>query len=199
MDFVNKPDDEEPNREVVSDEIRNFLVGKQDNVSEKNNPFAINLYLLGYDVEGHLTSLNRAVKENLKRYLSEYRLLTDGVNIIDGFIVNIGVEFEVIVFENYNKSEVVTNVINELRNYFNIDNWTFNQTINISEIELIIGNVEGVQSVPKVEVVNKCNGQYSPNSYNITSATKDKIIYPSLDPCVFEVKFPNSDIKGRAR
>ena len=199
MSFVDKPDTEEPNRETVSDEIRNFLVGKQDNVSEKNNPFAINLYLLGYDVEGHLTSLNRAVKENLKRYLSEYRLLTDGVNIIDGFIVNIGVDFEVIVFENYNKSEVVTNCINELRNYFNIDNWTFNQTINLSEIELIIGNVEGVQSVPKVEVVNKCNGQYSSNSYNITAATKDKIIYPSLDPCVFEVKFPNSDIKGRAR
>jgi hypothetical protein len=199
MDFVNRPDSEEPNREIVSDEIRNFLIGKQDNVSEKNNPFAINLYLLGYDVEGHLTSLNRAVKENLKRYLSEYRLLTDGVNLIDGFIVNIGVEFEVAVFENYNKSEVVTACINELREYFNIDNWTFNQTINLSEIELILGNVEGVSSVPKVEITNKCNGQYSSNSYNITAATKDKIIYPSLDPCVFEVKFPNSDIKGRAR
>ena len=199
MDFVNKPENEEPNREVVSDEVRNFLIGKQDNVSEKNNPFAINLYLLGYDSENHLTTLNRAVKENLKKYLSEYRLLTDGVNIIDGFIVNIGVDFEVIVFENYNKSEVVTSCINELQTYFSIENWTFNQTINISEIELILGNVEGVSSVPKVDVINKCNGQYSSNSYNITAATKDKIIYPSLDPCVFEVKFPNSDIKGRAR
>ena len=81
----------------------------------------------------------------------------------------------------------------------NIDNWGFNQTINLSEVELLIANVEGVQSVPMLKVINKCGGIYSVNSYNIDAATKNKIVYPSLDPSVFEVKYPDTDIKGRAR
>jgi hypothetical protein len=199
MSFVEKPDDEEPDRRSVQQEIQKYLIGKTSNENEKNNPFAINLYLLGYDSDGKLSSLNSAIKENLKTYLSEYKILTDGVNINDGFIINIGIEFEVITFKNYNKSEVVANCIQELKDYFNINNWTFNNTINISELELIVANVEGVSSVPKLKIVNKCGGQYSPNSYNIEAAIKDKILYPSLDPSVFEVKFPDADIKGRAR
>ena len=199
MSFIEKPDSEEPTEGEVKEEIKNFLIGKTDNVSETNNPFAINLYLLGYNESGNLTPINKAIKQNLKTYLNEYRMLTDGVNILDGFVVNIGVEFEIITLENYNKSEVVTACINEIKNFFQIDKWSFNQTINLSELELVIGNVEGVSSVPKLHISNKCKGQYSTNSYNIDAATKDKIIYPSLDPCVFEIKFPNSDIKGRAR
>jgi hypothetical protein len=199
MSFVEKPDNEEPDRKSIQTEIQKYLIGKTSNENEKNNPFAINLYLLGYDSDGKLSTLNRAVKENLKTYLSEYKVLTDGVNINDGFIINIGVEFEVITFKNYNKSEVITDCIQELKDYFDINNWTFNNTINISELELIVANVEGVSSVPKLKIVNKCGGQYSPNSYNIEAAIKDKILYPSLDPSVFEIKFPNADIKGRAR
>ena len=199
MSFVDKPDTEEPDRRSVQTELQKFLVGKTSNENEKNNPFAINLYLLGYDSDGKLTSLNSAVKENLKTYLSEYKILTDGVNINDGFIINIGVEFEIITYKNYNKSEVIGNCISELKDYLNINNWTFNNTINLSELELIVGNVEGVSSVPKLKIVNKCHGNYAPNSYNIEAAIKDKILYPSLDPSVFEVKFPNADIKGRAR
>ena len=199
MSFIEKADNEEPTEGEVKEEIKNFLVGKTDNVSETNNPFAINLYLLGYDGNNNLTPINNAIKQNLKTYLNEYRMLTDGINILDGFIVNIGVEFEVTTLEGYNKSEIVVECINEIRNYFSIDKWSFNQTINLSELELVIANVEGVTSIPKLHILNKCKGQYSPNSYNIEAATKDKIIYPSLDPCVFEIKFPNSDIKGRAR
>jgi len=199
MSFVEKPDDEEPDRRSVQQEIQKYLIGKTSNENEKNNPFAINLYLLGYNSDGKLSSLNSAIKENLKTYLSEYKILTDGVNINDGFIINIGIEFEVITFKNYNKSEVVANCIQELKDYFNINNWTFNNTINISELELIVANVEGVSSVPKLKIVNKCGEPYSPNSYNIEAAIKDKILYPSLDPSVFEVKFPDADIKGRAR
>jgi hypothetical protein len=143
------------------------------------------------------TPLNKAVKQNLKTYLSEYRLLTDGVNLLDGFVINIGVDFEIRVYGGYNKREVLTKCITELQNYFNIDNWTFNMPINISEIELLIAGIEGVQSVPKCDIVNKCLGNYSKNSYNISSATKGKMVYPSLDPSVFEVKYPNKDIKGR--
>ena len=199
MSFVEKPDAEEPTRQSVQEEIKKYLIGKTSNNNEKNNPFAINLYLLGYDSNGKLTNMNRAVKENLKTYLNEYRILTDGINMTDGFIINIGLEFEVVCYQNYNKSEIVAKCISELKEYFNTDNWTFNQTINLSEVELLIANVEGVSSVPMLKIVNKCGGKYSPNSYNIEAATKDKIVYPSLDPSVFEIKFPDSDIKGRAK
>ena len=199
MGFVNKPDSQEPTAATVKEDITKFLIGKTSNENEKNNPFAINLYLLGYDIDGKLTTLNRAVKENLKTYLNEYRMLTDGININDGFIINIGIEFEIIVFSNYNKSEVLTKAINELKDYFSIDNWSFNKTINLSEVELLIANIEGVSSVPMLKLTNKCNGSYSNNSYNIDAATKNKIVYPSLDPSVFEIKFPDSDIKGRVR
>jgi hypothetical protein len=199
MSFVNKPDSEEPTEGSIKEDITKFLIGKTANENEKNNPFAINLYLLGYDVNGNITNLNRAVKENLKTYLNEYRLLTDGININDGFVINIGVDFEIVVFGNYNKSEVLTNCIVQLKDYFSIDNWSFNQTINLSEIELLIANVEGVSSVPMVKITNKCSGKYSSNSYNIEAATKDKIVYPSLDPSVFEIKFPDADIKGRVK
>jgi len=184
----------------IQKELTKFLSQKKTAISEVNNPFAINMYLLGYDGNKKLTNLNQAVKQNLKTYIGEYRIITDAVNIIDGFIVNIGVDFEVICYSNYNKREVLTNCLKELQDYFNIDNWTFNKPINISEIELILANVEGVMSVPSVKINNLCaqDGTYAPNDYNIDEATKGKIVYPSLDPCVFEVKYPNKDIKGRA-
>ena len=188
-----------PTTSTVQSDLKNYLIGKTSNENEKNNPFAINLYLLGYDSNNNLTYLNQGVKQNLKTYLNEYKILTDGVNIIDGFIINIGVEFEVIVYSNYNKSQILTACINELIDYFNVDNWTFNQTINLSEIELLLANIEGVSSVPSLKITNKCGGAYSSNSYNIDAATKDKIVYPSLDPSVFEIKFPSTDIKGRVR
>jgi hypothetical protein len=68
----------------------------------------------------------------------------------------------------------------------------------LSEIELEIANIEGVSSVQNVEVINLQGSNYSPYAYNIKEATRNKIIYPSLDPAIFEVKYPTQDIKGRA-
>ena len=181
----------------IKSEVTKFLGGKKGNANEKNNPFAINLYILGYDSNKKMSTLNQAVKENLKTYISEYRMLTDGVNLIDGYVINIGCDFEIRVYGGYNKREVLVKVQQSLAKYFNIDNWTFNMAINVSEIELLIAGVEGVQSVPKCEIVNKCLGSYSSHSYNISDATKGKMVYPSLDPSIFEVKFPNKDLKGR--
>ena len=199
MNFVNMPDTQEPTQATIQQDITKFLIGKTSNENEKNNPFAINLYLLGYDLNGRLTNLNNAVKENIKTYLGEYKMLTDGINISDGFVINIGLDFEITTYQNYNKSEVLAKCISELKEYFNVDNWQFNQTVNLSEVELLIANVEGVASVPYFKVENKCGAPYAPNSYNIEAATKGKIVYPSLDPSIFEIKFPDSDIKGRVR
>jgi hypothetical protein len=186
-----------PTTDEIKQKVRSF-VQKTTQSAELVNPFAINLYTLGYDANGNLTTLNRAVKENLKTYLNEYRMLTDGVNIIDGFVINIGVNFDVTVYKNFNTKEVLLKCIEEIKSFFTIENWQFNQTINLSDIELVLAMVEGVASVQKVEIVNKCGGAYARNSYDIKGATKNKIIYPSLDPSIFEVKFPDKDIKGRA-
>jgi hypothetical protein len=185
----------------IHDNLVKYINRKTEIDSNQNNPFAINMYTLSYDVNKKLTQTNKATKENIKTYIGEHRLVTDVVNIIDGFIVNIGMSFEVICYANYNKREVLAKCLTEMEDYFNIDKWTFNKPINVSEIELILANVEGVMSVPSVEIYNLCGedgNNYSPNSYNIKQATIGKIIYPSLDPCVFEVKYPNKDIKGRA-
>ena len=183
----------------IKEQVSKFLSNKKSNIKEKNNPFAVNLYVLGYDSNKKLTSLNRAIKENLKTYLNEFRMLTDGVNLLDGFIINVGLDFEIRVYRDYNKREVLTNCITALKEYFEIDKWTFNMPINISEVEMLIGNIEGVQSVVKTEFKNLCGGTsgYSPNSYDITGATKNKQIYPSLDPSIFDFKFPDRDIRGR--
>jgi hypothetical protein len=186
-----------PTTNEIKQNVRNFVQKTTQN-AELVNPFAINLYTLGYDSNGKLTTLNRAVKENLKTYLNEFRILTDGVNIIDGFVINIGINFDITVYKNYNSKEVVLRCIEEIKSIFSIDNWQFNQTINLSDIELGLAMVDGVASIQKVEIVNKCGGAYAKNSYDIKGATKNKIIYPSLDPSIFEVKFPDKDIKGRA-
>lgn len=198
FDFVSKPDSQEFNRQQIELEIEEYLRNKQFEITERNNPFAVNLYILGYNNQKQLALLNPAIKENVKTYLSEHRMLTDGVNILDGFIVNIGIDFTISVLQNYNKREVLANCTTELREYFNIDYWTFDMPINISEIELLLANVEGVSTAQDIRIYNLCNGLYSPYKYPIDLATNGKIIYPSLDPCVFEVKFPQTDIRGRA-
>jgi len=163
------------------------------------NPLAMNMYVLGYNVSKQLTALNPAVKENLKSYLDYYRILTDAINIKDAYIINIGVEFEITVQSNYNSNDVLLRTINNVKEFFNIDRWQINQPIVKSEVVNVIANTEGVQNVVGVIMNNKIDSDlgYSGNAYDLSSATKNGIIYPSLDPSIFEVKFPDSDIKGR--
>jgi hypothetical protein len=65
------------------------------------------MYVLGYDNNKKLTVLNDDVKNNLSEYLDQYRMLTDQIRIVDAFVVNIGVEFSIVCFKNYNMSEVL--------------------------------------------------------------------------------------------
>jgi hypothetical protein len=163
------------------------------------NPLAMNMYVLGFNASKQLTELNLAVKENLKTYLNYYRMLTDAINIKDAFIINIGIDFEISVLSNYNSNEVLLKCINSLRDHFNVDKWQINQPIIKSDITNLIANVKGVQSVVGVKISNlyETDLNYSGNVYDLQTATKNGIIYPSLDPSIFEVKFPNQDIKGR--
>lgn len=161
------------------------------------NPLALSLYVLSYDADKKLTNASLAIKENLKAYISEYRMVTDAINIKDGYYINIGVNFDIIVLPSYNSREVLSSCLDSVKDYFNIDKWQINQPIILSEIYNLISSVKGVQSVIKVDIVNKYGSGYSQYGYDIKGATKNNVIYPSLDPSIFEVRYPNTDIYGR--
>lgn len=163
------------------------------------NPLAINLYTLGFDYNNTLTQLNPAVKENLKTYINSYRILTDAVNIRDAYIINIGIAFDVITLPDYNSYEVILKCVNRLKELFDIQYWKINQPIVMSKLYTELDRVDGVQSIPAIRINNLYDSSlgYSGNIYDIAAATKNGVIYPSLDPSIFEVKYPNTDIVGR--
>tara|TARA_B100001123_G_scaffold428662_1_gene545975 strand:- start:233 stop:2215 length:1983 start_codon:yes stop_codon:yes gene_type:complete len=162
------------------------------------NPLALNAYVLGYNKDKRLTQLNTAVKNNLKSYISQYRMMTDAINIKSAYIINIGVNFEIGSLANYNKREVVLKCIDTIRKFFDIEKWQINQPIILTDLIYDLSLTDGVRSVTNVEVVNKYRTEdgYSGNVYDIPEATRDNIIYPSADPSIFELKYYNSDIKG---
>jgi|TARA_B100001094_G_C18189702_1_gene806271 hypothetical protein len=159
----------------------------------------LDLYVLTANTNGNLISTSTALKNNLKSYLNQYRMIGDTISIKDGFVVNIGVEFEVIISPNYNNNEVLNACISRLIEFFLISNWQINQPIIMRDLYSIIDNIPGTQSVKNVMIVNKTgtNTGYSEYAYDIDGATQNGVIYPSLDPCIFEVKYPSDDIKGR--
>jgi len=162
-----------------------------------NNPLAISIYILSNNIDGKITRASNVVKQNLKTYLSYNKIMSDAILIKDAYYVNIKVNFDISVLPAYNSQEVLTKCINILKDYFDTSKWQINQPIIISDVYNTIGTVQGVQSVIKVDIENLAGGNYSPYSYNIISATKQGVIYPSLDPCIFEVRYPDSDIYGR--
>jgi homogentisate 1,2-dioxygenase len=127
-------------------------------------------------------------------------MLNDGINLIDGYVINIGVNFNILTYSNYNKQDVVNNCLAAVQNFFNINQWYFDMPINLGQLQLAIAQIDGVQAVTSLSIVNLTinDGNYSPYEYDIVSATKNNIIYPSLDPSVFEVKYPDVDIKCSA-
>ena len=172
----------------TNDAVRDYI---------STNPLALSLYVLSYDSDKKLTNASLAIKENLKAYISEYRMVTDAINIKDGYYINIGVNFDIIVLPSYNSREVLSSCLDAVKDYFNIDKWQINQPIILSEIYNLISSVKGVQSIIKIDIANKYGSGYSQYGYDIKGATKNNVIYPSLDPSVFEVRYPNTDIYGR--
>ena len=159
----------------------------------------LDLYVLTFDVNNKLNTASSALKQNMITYLSQYRMINDSINIKDGFIVNIGVNFDIIILPNYNSNDVLTRCISALQIYFAIDNWQINQPIILRELYILLDKIEGVQTVKTISITNKVgvNLGYSQWAYDIAGATENNVIYPSLDPMIFEVKFPSTDISGR--
>ena len=179
-----------------------MALSEMNYVNNPAQPNSVNLYTLGYDSFGKLTTLNSIVKDNLARYLGQYRMLTDDINILDAFIINIGVEFEISVFKGYNINDVTARVIGSIQDFFDISKWSINQPIILSDLNYIVGSVDGVKTIKTLKIINKYQFKdgsgYQNYRYDIEQATLDDVIYPSLDPSIFELKYPQNDIIGSA-
>jgi hypothetical protein len=162
-------------------------------------PTILDLYVLSYDINKNLRIASPALKKNLQTYLSEYRMVNDSIRIKDAFIINIGIIFDIIVLPNYNNNEVLTKCISSLEDYFLIDKWQINEPIILKDLYILLDKVEGVQTVKNVSIENLTGSSlgYSDYAYDIPGATLNDVVYPSIDPMIFEVKNPNTDIKGR--
>jgi hypothetical protein len=159
----------------------------------------LDLYVLSFDINTKLRTASVALKQNLSTYLSQYRMVNDSINIKDAFIINIGINFDIIVLPNFNSNEVLTRCILAMQNFFTIDKWQINEPIILRDLYVILDEVEGVQTVKNITISNKVgtNLGYSQYAYDVTGATINNVVYPSIDPMIFEVKYPNQDIQGR--
>ena len=157
------------------------------------------MYILSQNTENQFENASNALKNNLRTYLSQNKMIGDSIEFKDAYVINISVDFEIIVLPNFINSQVILACINSLQDYFKRDNWQINQPIIIRDLFVRLDRIEGVQTVKDIKFSNKVGTSlgYSQYSYDIPSATLNKVIYPSLDPSIFEVRFPNSDIKGR--
>ena len=168
--------------------------------TQPGNPLSLDLYVLSFNSNKQLNQASNVLKQNLVTYINEYRMVTDAINIRDAFYINIGLNFDIAILSGFSNKEVLTNCISTLQNYFNIDKWQINQPIILSDIMSKLLQVRGVQSVIKLEVVNKQDPTgvtYSQYGYDIAGATRNGNVYPSMDPAIFEIRYPNTDIQGR--
>ena len=157
----------------------------------------LSLYVLSQNSVGQLDYASSTLKDNLRTYLSQQRMIGDSIEIRDAYIINISVEFEVVVLPNFNNSEVLINCIQSLKDYFTLDKWQLKQPILMKELFISLDKITGVQTIKNVIINNKVGGNYSQYAYDIDGATQNQVVYPSLDPSIFEVRFPDQDIKGR--
>ncbi len=167
--------------------------------SASNKETNLDLYILTSDINGNLALSSSTIKENIKTYLNVGKSIGDSISIKDAFIINIGCEFEIISLPNYNNNEILIKCINSLQEYFKIDKWQINQPIILSDIYVLLSKIEGVQTVKNIKIINKVGTTqgYSKWAYDIEGGTSNNVIYPSIDPSIFELKYPLSDIKGQ--
>lgn len=170
------------------------------------------VYILTRDENGKIKNTgNDVIKRNLATYLEQYRILNDFIEIYDGKIVNIAIDFTIQVEKAYNAKEVLINCINALKNHFEISKWQMNDKIYISQVTEILRGVAGVINVVEVIFKNKVGGEYSSNVLSNASNSNplnwptpgEMTIVPSNNAiasspaCMFEIKFPEKNIQGR--
>jgi hypothetical protein len=159
----------------------------------------LSMYILSQNSLGQFSTSTETLKKNLRTYLSQYKMIGDSIEIKDAYIINIGIDFEVVVLPNFNNSDVILSCIQSLQEYFDRDKWQLNEPILLRDLFVRLDQVSGIQTIKNILISNKVGVTqgYSQYAYDIEGATQNQVIYPSLDPSIFEIKYPNDDIKGR--
>ena len=176
--------------------ISKAFVQKPNNA---NSNTTLEIYTLSYNLQNSLRSPSTALKNNLKTYLNQYKMIGDSITIKNGYVINIALNFEIVTLPNYNNNEVLRACLEALISFFNIDKWQINQPILLRDISVLLDEVTGVQTVSKITITNKSgvsNG-YSKYAYDVLGGTQNGVVYPSLDPSIFEIKYPKTDITGK--
>ena len=207
---MNKSADfENLDRVVTQDDVDNKRTIRSLQVGRIPNPLALDMYTLGFDSNNNLTQLSNTVKENLKTYLSQYRLVTDAINIKDAYIIDLAINFAILTKVGFNKNDVLLRCVDRVKDFFDINRWQIGQPIVLSDISYELSLVNGVASVvPPIDnnpnklpivVTNKFKPSegYSGNVFDIETATINGIIYTALDPSIFQIRYPNTDIRGK--
>jgi hypothetical protein len=168
----------------------------RDQDSFKRN---LNLYLLSENADGHFIASNSVLKNNVKVWLNEYRMINDTIDILDPKIINIGIDFVAVVDFNEDKIEALNIAISEIESMF-AEKLDIGQPIYITKIYDRLNNLDEIVDVTNVKIVNKTGGRYSSESLNLDGYTSadGRILY-APNNVVYELKYTNTDIKGTIR
>ena len=175
------------------------------NVMEEDNK--VRIKLLSYDENGNLTSIvSNTLKQNILNYLSEYRMINDYLDIVSGEVIDLSLEIDLLLDKNQTSTEVIRDVIEATTSYFSIDKRKMGDPLFVGELMKEINNVSGVVNVIEVKVFNKIGGEYSTSQ--VSQAYKDQTtkeiqqtdltIFMKSNQ-IFQIRFPNKDIKVRVR
>tara|TARA_Y100000310_G_scaffold341402_2_gene440429 strand:- start:305 stop:2104 length:1800 start_codon:yes stop_codon:yes gene_type:complete len=198
------------NRAVTEDDYRSLIyrmppkLGKvkrakilRDQDSFKRN---LNLYVVSEDKDGNLLTSSPVLKNNIKTFLQHYKMINDTIDILDAKIVNIGVEFVAIVNPDQDKFEALNIAINTLKAEMFMQKYDIGQPIYITKIYDLLNNLDEIVDVVDVRIVPKITGLYSDYSLNLNEyvSADGRILYVP-DDVIYEIKYPNLDIKGTIR
>ena len=168
----------------------------RDEDSLKRN---LNLYVISEDSMGKLQTANNTVKKNLKTWLLNYKMLNDTIDILDAYIVNVGIDFEIIASELGNKYAVLDACLRTLRNKYAAHNY-IGENFSISDIYQTLNKVNGVIGVSKVKIRRNSGTNYSSTKFNIDeNLTADGRSIRVPKNVILEIKYLKNDIKGSAK
>lgn len=169
--------------------------------SNPNNPLATQLFVISRDSNSRLIISPDTLKQNLKKYLNDYRMISDAIDILDAQVINLALNFEIVTDPTINKKLILQTIIQKLKNYFNIKNFQIDQPIMLDDIKNIIFNNLGVISINNIKFDNVLglsnNRQYSDVYFDVKSHTAKGLIIPPPGG-IFEIRFLDVDITGRA-
>ena len=176
---------------------RVFRVSVRDN---PNNPQAAQLFVVSRDSTGRLIIASDTLKQNISRYLSKFRIISDAIDILDAKIINVGLNYTVTIDQSAKPSVVVSAINTKLKDYFKIENFQIDQPIKIGEIENLIMNTPDVEAITNVSFRNITGTQgtntYNNFSYEVKRNIDRGYLFPPTGG-IFEIKYPNDDIVGR--